>query len=54
MSSRNNLLYPVKFAATKRLIHDDDDDDDDDDDVDDDDDDDDERLNKILRELHLK
>ena len=45
------MLYPVKFAATKRLIHDDDDDDDD---VDDDDDDDDERLNKILRELHLK
>ena len=27
----NNLLYPVKFAVSKRLINDDDDDDDDDD-----------------------
>ena len=26
VSSPNNLLYPVKFAVTKRLINDDDDD----------------------------
>ena len=30
VSSPNNLLYPLKFVLTQRLINDDDDDDDDD------------------------